>query len=345
MLSQYKLILLASLNLMLFAQTTLANDTAVGGEGSLPVPISQPNIEMVNETIRITGKDLNSPAMNGAWQYDCNFTFQNSLNKDLNVSMAFPFPINNGESEIAMPEGQKATVGKALVYDFKVTVNGFEIPSQSGKIAPNPDKSMYYEDAYYWKVNFPADSKVIIHHDYITGATYDVMGYHWVHYVLKTGSLWKHNTIGHTTLEVRPNTPTRLCDEIDSNIDVTKPTPAGMQIQGDGAHRKYIWDLKHFQPNEDMSLCLFTGLNFIRYKIVYKWLNTENAVNQLAKLSSKELRILRNSVFAQYGRSFKSPDLQSYFNQQWWYTLNPSYSDQMLTTDDKKFLNMLKQVD
>lgn len=47
-------------------EVLLANDTAVGGEGSLPIPVSQPHIKMVSELIRISGKNLNEPQMNGS---------------------------------------------------------------------------------------------------------------------------------------------------------------------------------------------------------------------------------------------------------------------------------------
>lgn len=341
--AQIKQILLISCGLFLVQQNGSANDTAVGGEGSLPIPISQPNIEMFSETIKISGKNLNSPSMTGSWYYDCDFTFKNTSGKALDIAMAFPFPVNSGESDIALPAGQKFIVGKALVYDFIVTVNGKKVSASRRTIAPNQEKGLYYNDAYFWQAQFPAESTVNIHHEYFTGATHDVMGYNWVNYVLKTGALWQHNTIGHTVLEVTPNTPTRLCYEVDTDTDVIKPKPEGMQIIGDGADRNYVWDLKQFQPTEDMSLCLFTGVSYVRNKIIYKWLNTNDALNLLARLSSKERRLLRNTVFAQYGRSFDSADLQSYFKQQWWYVPNPDYSDLLLTEDDKKLLKLIKK--
>ncbi|KGP63956.1 hypothetical protein EP47_08625 [Legionella norrlandica] len=321
----------------------LANDTAVGGGGSLPIPISQPHIQMVSELIRISGEELNGTKMNGSWHYDCNFTFKNTSKKEVTISMAFPFPINDGNSEIALPAGQTTKAGQALVYDFLVTVDDKQVSARRGNIAPNQNKGLYYEDAYFWQATFPPLATVKIHHDYITGATYDVMGYHWVHYVLKTGALWQNNTIGHTRLEIIPNTPTRLCSEIDTKADYLETTPPGMKISGSGKNRKYVWDLLHFQPKSDLSLCLFTGISYVRYKMIYSWLNTEDAVSKLAKMSSKELRLLRNTVFAQYGRQFQSPDLQQYFNRQWWYVLNPHYSEDMLNEEDKKLLSMIHQ--
>jgi YARHG domain len=39
----------------------------------------------------------------------------------------------------------------------------------------------------------------------------------------------------------------------------------------------------------------------------------------LQGLSAHQLTILRNGIFARYGRRFKEPDLQSHFDSQSWY--------------------------
>ena len=330
--------------ILFISKSLFANDTALGGNGSLPIPVSQPDIKMVKEVITITGKQLNNSEWNGSWLYSCDFQFKNTLNKKIKVSMGFPFPINNGMSAVALPQGQKTSEGKALVYNFQVRVDNTPVFSHKEKIAPNEDKGLHYDEAYVWDAMFPALATVNIHHNYETGATYDVMGYHWVSYVLKTGVLWRDNTIGHTQLEVIPNTPTRLCSEIDPKSEYLIPKPAGIKIMGNGKDRKYVWNLAHFQPTEDLLLCLYTPKSYVRHTMIYPILNSENPVNSLSKLSSKELQILRNSVYAQYGRQFDSPNLQNYFKKQWWYEINPDYADAMLTKEDKKLLSIINQL-
>ncbi|PWY56492.1 hypothetical protein DGG96_02250 [Legionella qingyii] len=330
--------------ILFFSKSLFANDTALGGNGSLPIPVSQPDIKMVKEVIIITGKKLNTSEWDGSWHYSCDFQFKNTLNKKIEVAMGFPFPVNNGMSAIALPQGQKTSEGKALVYNFQVRVDNTSVASHKEKIAPNEDKGLYYNDAYVWDTTFPALATVSIHHDYETGATYDVMGFHWVSYVLKTGALWHDNTIGHTQLEVIPNTPTRLCSEVDPKSEYLRPKPAGIKIMGNGKDRKYVWNLSHFQPKVDLQLCLYTPKSYVRHTMIYPVLNSDNPINSLSKLSAKELQILRNTVYAQYGRRFNSPDLQNYFKKQWWYEPNPDYSDNMLTKEDKKLLSLINQL-
>lgn len=330
----------------LFTITANANDTAFGGSGASPMPIDQPNIKMVAETIVITGQGLNKDDMGGSWHFTCDFTFKNLLDKSLTIKMGFPFPVHDEFGNFAVPTGRHLKRGDALVYDFLVTIDGQVIQTQRRKIKANQDKGLFYKDAYLWNMKFLPLQTVKIHHNYTTGATFDVMGFHWVSYVLKTGGLWKDGRIGHTYLEVIPNTPTRLCSELDPKEQYLKPTPPGIKIHGQGKMRQYSWDLKNFHPKDDLSLCLQTGRNYVRYKIIYPilQLREDNGIN-LQQMTVSQLKMLKNTIYAQYGRQFQSSKLQEFFDQQWWYESNPNYSDSLLTVEDKKALAIIQQME
>ncbi len=66
------------------------------------------------------------------------------------------------------------------------------------------------------------------------------------------------------------------------------------------------------------------------------------ARSDLAGLSAAQLRILRNAVYARYGRTFQSADLQSYFQSRPWYHPRADYSEQMLTTGDRANADLIK---
>lgn len=181
---------------------------------------------------------------------------------------------------------------------------------------------------------FKPHETLTVTHDYTLGVSYDAMGQIWVDYVLKTGRLWKDEKIGHTFIEVVPGVPTRLCSEVSKTVyPELKPQPAGMKIVGQGKERRYIWDRSQFKPKKDLRLCLKTGRDFVRYDIVYRIL--DNRIN-VAQLSAKQRSLLKNTIYAQYGRAFKKPALQAYFDAQWWYHENPNYHDGLLTASDKK---------
>jgi hypothetical protein len=55
-----------------------------------------------------------------------------------------------------------------------------------------------------------------------------------------------------------------------------------------------------------------------------------------------EVRIVRNEIFARYGRSFKSEDLQAHFDAQSWYCADPGFEDSRLTKTDRANVALLK---
>lgn len=55
----------------------------------------------------------------------------------------------------------------------------------------------------------------------------------------------------------------------------------------------------------------------------------------LADYSAWELSVIRNSIYAYHGRSFTTPRLQAFFENQPWYKPNPNYNDSMLSATEK----------
>ena len=69
---------------------------------------------------------------------------------------------------------------------------------------------------------------------------------------------------------------------------------------------------------------------------------SESIYEDFSRMSQKELRIARNTVYAKYGREFKSNDLREYFSSTIWYKVNSSYNDGMLTKKDKELIRVIK---
>jgi hypothetical protein len=66
---------------------------------------------------------------------------------------------------------------------------------------------------------------------------------------------------------------------------------------------------------------------------------------RLLTLNSKELRITRNSIFAKYGRTFKSDDLKNYFESQTWYEESDGFSLDLLTESDKTVIELITHLE
>lgn len=66
--------------------------------------------------------------------------------------------------------------------------------------------------------------------------------------------------------------------------------------------------------------------------------------SDVAGLSSAELRILRNTIFARHGRKFKSADLRNYFSRFDWYTpLYDEISESSLTPIERHNIMLIKK--
>ena len=66
------------------------------------------------------------------------------------------------------------------------------------------------------------------------------------------------------------------------------------------------------------------------------------APHELAKLDKAALRVLRNEIYARYGRAFASDDLTQHFQAQPWYQVREDYSDDLLTETDKAQAFLIK---
>jgi hypothetical protein len=66
---------------------------------------------------------------------------------------------------------------------------------------------------------------------------------------------------------------------------------------------------------------------------------------QLANLSRRDLRLLRNMVFARRGYAFKSNLLQMYFDDTDWYRPDPKYTQKKLTRLDWRNVKLIRSVE
>lgn len=69
------------------------------------------------------------------------------------------------------------------------------------------------------------------------------------------------------------------------------------------------------------------------------------SLDDLGNLSRRDLRILRNTVYARKGRDFVSEGLREYFGAKSWYKLDPDYADQRLSAVDWKNIKLVASVE
>jgi hypothetical protein len=68
-------------------------------------------------------------------------------------------------------------------------------------------------------------------------------------------------------------------------------------------------------------------------------------VEQLSNLSRRDLRLLRNTIYARHGRLFKSKLLQEHFDDMDWYKRDPAFAEKNLTKIDVTNIRLIKSVE
>lgn len=65
----------------------------------------------------------------------------------------------------------------------------------------------------------------------------------------------------------------------------------------------------------------------------------------LDDFSPRDLKLLRNTVFARRGRPFTTDDMKGHFSTVAWYRADPKYTDARLTAIDKKNVQLIKSLE
>ena len=110
-------------------------------------------------------------------------------------------------------------------------------------------------------------------------------------------------------------------------------------------------DLRKLGPEERVELGLISramgdfAVDEDQRRQVAQSLDTVLSVQELRNLSLRDLRFLRNTIYARRGRPFKSTLLQEYFNRMPWYKLDPEYTDARLTQTDLRNVKLIRAVE
>jgi hypothetical protein len=74
-------------------------------------------------------------------------------------------------------------------------------------------------------------------------------------------------------------------------------------------------------------------------------LDKQLTLDDLKDFSRRDLRLLRNLIYARHGRPFKSDLLRVYFEAVEWYKADGKYSDARLTAVDKRNINLIRSLE
>ncbi len=131
----------------------------------------------------------------------------------------------------------------------------------------------------------------------------------------------------------------------------------------DGGHWDCVFLLeKWYRPNPKFSESDFTPNERIELGLISRALggfSTDGssgvhaeqsldhllALADLRTLSIRDLRLLRNAIYARRGRPFKSPILREHFHGMKWYRENAAYTDKLLSETDRRNVRLIRSVE
>ncbi len=317
------------LGLILFLVPTLAsaNDTAWGGTSGNLFPIQTSEVEMVEEHVI-----LQQNSKQNSWDVSVEFSFKNTSDKIVELTMGFPFYANDEEGDLAQPVGTKPVkANDPLVWDFSTTVDGVSTKFKKQEVKLNEKKpDLHYKWAYVWPVKFKPGQTIKVVNTYRQGLTASAGGEFFINYTLMTGGMWKGGKIGRSQIDVIGDETSLPCGSEYGEI-----TPAGSRLERNEAGPTLRWDLKNFAPKTDVRACFMSRNTYRNMKF------SDLQDTKLEGLNAADLRVLRNTVFALHGYSFKSPDLQKHFAKQSYYYPRKNFKNSDLNQEERAFVKLV----
>mgnify|MGYP001278006741 CR=1 FL=1 len=250
-----RVIFLIIIIMFLFLAVTFANadSSSLFRYGETVQPIENNNIRMIEEKVDIQ--------VYGGWSVvRCEFVFRNESNERQRVLMGFPGSMIGVEADYGIDETTR-------LKDFKTYDEGVEKQVKLEKADEKGASEDRIAEWYTWDVTFEAGEERIIVNTYKTQNYNAPWGRH-TGYILKTGAPWK-GTIGKAVITFE------LMDNVPSNIYKENTKPEGYRIE----KNKVIWELKDFEPIEDINLTLEGYLSI--YSMIYG--QTDEYINNFSK--------------------------------------------------------------
>lgn len=284
-----------------------ADDTIYGLRSGALVQITEkhPSVYMLNEVINID-------AYESYYEVSVDFLFYND-SKAQELTLGFPVT---------------EFYGNGTLYDFEFQFNGKTQQRNFTPIAQNETELYKTRNAYTIPVTFEpglTTTKVKYKNSY---GTTPFIGYYY-----GSGAAWK-GKIQSVELYLTNHTTTKY-------IRTDYETKLPLEIISDNTLYGCMKDV-----SPDPKDCFgFIILDFATNRGKKKPDINSLKPGKNEYYTKSQYRILRNTIYAAHGYTFKSEDLSNYFSKASWYKINPSYSDAELSIEEKDYIEKLRQTE
>lgn len=272
----------------------------------------QLNLTEVNKYISIVKEDLTIEIKDENYSVDIVYNFYNN-GKTIKLKTAFP----QYKTYITSSDNFK-------IKNFKIEYgDGRNIDYLFDSTLTQLSERQYIDGWYFKDIEFVGNAKTEIHisYDSIYGAAAGSLR---ATYLLGTGRTWL-GPIEELNLNIINKSKYWINRLMIENIDDYKYTNTedGLYNINLGQHEPDLYEeinvLLQKNPTYNHSVVSF----YDSY-----WLDSVQVkAEKLRFLSSNQLRILRNAIYANRGYKFKSSDLDEFFSNQYWYEIDENFSE------------------
>ncbi len=332
------------------------NDGIYLTHGGIIYPTKEAKISLDKEVLSFTIQDKIA-------HVDILFEFNNLENVERKLLIGFQAPTAAGDvsDQISntnqISNFQILNDGKILPYQLKA--------AECEDCALKDPKEFHFSQGetgvfvYLFEVTFkPGINKV--NHSYSFPASSNVEMNQFYNYILTTGAKWATGTIKDLTIQIDMGTNKYFY------VKDVFGQKANWSIIGSGkvTNKKFDYtdndscrmvrtlsgklqiNIKDFKPTKNIEFGIINENSFITRPTDFERIQN-GKVFGLGDLSLEgtytkdELKLLRNTIYAQYGYAFKTKDLQDYFSQFEWYIPDPNLTMEQikLTEKEKKFID------
>lgn len=320
----------------------LANDGAFYGQGSTVFPVGDDAIALDTEVLRI---EQGGPAVGyyvDHWRVDVTYGFRNTTDKAVTVQMGFP------EWCEATPDNQESeTCTGWTIRDFVVEIDGAKGPEVTIKKAEpgkGPLADMHYGRVHTFPVTFAPGQTRTVHHTYRHATSVTAPWCSELGYILETGALWKGSI---KSLDIEVITHAAFPGDMGFGrewIDGADGRPkAAVTARPDGG-QVLKWALRDVEPKHDLAIVFCEPKTMLaRQEAASEVVGMDPA--ELRTLDAARLRVLRNTIYAAYGYTFESADLQAHFAKQPWYAPRADFDPKWLPASHVKRVALIKSLE
>jgi hypothetical protein len=338
--------------------TAFGNDGVYLTRGSVIYPTQETKISLDKEILSFSVKDRVA-------YVDIQFLFNNPENTDRKLLIGFQAPTAAGDVSDSLSNANQ-------ISNFTII--------QDGQILPYRLKAAECEDCelkdpkdfqfsqfepgvfvFLFEITFKPGLNQI-NHSYGFPASNNVSFDQFYNYILTTGSKWAGGKIKDLTMNIDMGRNQyfyvndifgqtanwsiigtgKVTDEKFDYIDndscrMVRTLEGQLQI-----------NVAYFKPTKNIEFGVVSRYSFSSFPVDYEKIRTGEIVSignmtLEADYSKEELRLLRNTIYAQYGYDFNSPDLKKYFSQFAWYMPDPNLKmeDIRLTEKEKEFVEKI----